>query len=140
MKSKQLLRAILMLLSVAMLSTSVLKAQQFDRQAMLENLAYNVILPSHESFEQSANELEQSVKAFIETADQAQLELVQASWLKAVINWQSSNLFSLGDLKMMVLHNQISKAINPKLIEESIMSGETLNADFIDQQGSSSRH
>lgn len=120
-----------------LLITTVSQAQTFDRDAMLENLAYNIILPSHESFLEAAANLESTVNELKQEPNEDSLEAAQKSWRNAIIKWQSSNLFALGDLQIMILHNQISKGINSQLIEENILMTNTINASFIEDQGSS---
>ena len=42
-------------------------ANDFDRQAMLDNIAFNIFLPLHEELVGKADELKQDVEAFAET-------------------------------------------------------------------------
>ena len=96
----------------------------FERGAMLENIALNVVLPLQEDFVAQTGTLENAVKTLRDNPSLETLQAAQEAWLAASAAWQRANLFEVGGLEMTVLFNQISKApTDPKLIDKAIAEG-----------------
>lgn len=111
----------------------------FDRQAMLESIVNHVILPGFEAFVEESAALEAAINAFAADPSVETLEAAQAAWETAANRWEEVTIFSLG-LRLMALHNQISKLpVNSSFIEDFIAGEMELNEAFIDSTGSTSK-
>ena len=96
----------------------------FERRAMLENIAMNVVLPLQQTFVQETQALEGVVQALSQNPSPETLQATQEAWLAASTAWQRVNLFEVGGLEMTVLFNQINKApTDPALIDKAIAEG-----------------
>ena len=121
---------------VLFLMLAVAQAQDFERGAMLESLTTNVILPAHERLLATSESFEQAAHSFAENPSPETLDAVQTAWSEAGTAWAGIELYALGPLDIMVLHNQINKpAINTGFIEDYLASGE-VNAETLTKQGS----
>ena len=125
-------------LFLCLLIVSLSHAQSgFDRHAMLENIALNVVLPCHERFVQAAIAFEEATERLASSANLAKLETAQAAWKTAGSSWAHCELFQFGGLEIMILHNQINKRPNLTQIANAINSDTELSSAFIESQGSS---
>ena len=116
------------------------KAKEFDRQVMLNNIAFNILLPSHKDFVVKAGVLEQAVENFAKNPNLETLQTAQESWREASLQWQRCSLFKIGSLSIMLFHSQISKTpANIKLIEGHIKNAEKIDEAFIESIGSTSK-
>ncbi len=112
----------------------------FDRQAMLNNIAFNIFLPLHEDFVGKAETLNQAVGAFAQNLNPNTLKTAQEAWKEAALQWQRCNLFEVGSMSAMLFHNQISKTpANIELIEEHITKADKIDEAFIESIGSTSK-
>jgi len=68
----------------------------FDRNAMLINIADNIIIPSYEDFETKVDLLFTNGTAFSNNPTQTTLEDIRASWLAAYQSWQHIEMFNIG--------------------------------------------
>lgn len=112
----------------------------FDRQAMLENITKEVVLPAHENFVATLAELEEASRIFNNNPNLATLSDVQAAWLAASLGRMAILPFRLGPIDDSLLHNRLDNR-PPRLtfIEETFIGGsEPLTGDYLDSVGSSS--
>ncbi len=116
-----------------------LAQEPFSRKAMLENITYNIILPTHQAFLETTEPLERAVQILVQSPDAVSLSSAQAAWRESIIAWQQSNLFAIGGLDLMILHNQIAKSINIGQIEKLIKEGEKINEIYVENAGSSAK-
>lgn len=108
----------------------------FDRRAMLESIAEHVIMPCNADFVVEAAKLAQQLDAL--TSDNLSESRVQ--WHATMRQWQRCNLFEVGDLRMMILHNQISKApLNHEVIQEYLEADGALDAAAVADFGSNTK-
>ncbi len=115
-------------------------ANDFDRQAMLDNIAFNIFLPLHEELVDKAETLNQAVGAFAQNLNLDTLETAQEAWKEAALHWQRCNLFEVGSMSAMLFHNQISKTpANLELIEDHITKADKIDEAFIESKGSTSK-
>lgn len=96
----------------------------FERSAMLENWADNIIIPSYEAFEATLVDLTTAFGNFKGDASSANLNLLREAWLTAYTNWQRISMFEIGPaealdfrLNMNIYPTDVAK------IEELIASG-----------------
>ena len=104
--------------------TPSVQDEGFERKAMLENIALNVVLPLQQSFVEQTQALEEAVQTLSQNPSQETLQAAQETWTAASAAWQRVNLFEVGGLEMTMLFNQISKTpTDPALIDKAISEG-----------------
>ena len=117
------------------MSLSVTKAQDFDRQVMLTDIA-EVIVSCHQSFAEKTRLLNEATHYFAQSRSEDALLQVQQTWKDAGYAWSQCEFYEIGGLEVMILHNQINKAPNLLQIQEALESDTILNAEFIESKGS----
>ncbi len=96
----------------------------FDRKAMLENIADNIIIPAYQSFSTDVTALKTATATFISTTDEANLISLRAAWTKAYISWQSVSMFEIGKAEELSFKNFMNVfPINSTSITTNISSG-----------------
>lgn len=68
----------------------------FDRAALLENWADNIIIPSYQNFSSYTADLETKTEAFVQNPSQASLAELRQSYEEAYIQYQTVALFNMG--------------------------------------------
>lgn len=68
----------------------------FERKAMLENLADNIIVPAYESFDSEINKMVTSQQAFVGNPTESTLVTLRADWQNAYVEWQKVAMFEIG--------------------------------------------
>lgn len=130
----------LTLLMPSLLSLTSAQTNSFDRKAMLENIAFKVILPCFETFAQKAEKFELATTSLVTTPNTDTLETAQTAWQEAGYAWAQCEPYAFGGLEIMILHNQIDKTpINTSQIESFINADEKIDEAFIDSKGSTAR-
>lgn len=123
-----------------LLSACAFGSPSFDRKAMFRDITQNVILPAHEAFVSESALLVQKVHAFQAEPTVEKLEALQAQWKQVSLAWKACELFELGPVQEVFIHNLIHKwPTNPKLIEEHLASADSIDQDLIDSIGSTSK-
>lgn len=108
----------------------------FDRRAMLASIAEHVILPCNATFLDEVLLLSQELREV--TAEN--LAASREQWRSTMQQWQRCHLFEVGDLRMMILHNQISKVpLNHEFIDEYLEAHEVVDATAVADFGSNSK-
>ncbi|MCB4808110.1 imelysin family protein [Tamlana sp. 62-3] len=69
----------------------------YDRSALLVNLADNIIIPAFQDLETELSTLTEAKNNFVTTPNQANLEVLRASWLTAYTAWQYVEMFDIGE-------------------------------------------
>lgn len=89
---------ILLLLSLAACNddSSNVRENDFDRGALLVNLADNLIIPSFKDLQSKVNAMETAKNAFLADASAANLEALQATWQEAMRSFQACSPFAFG--------------------------------------------
>jgi predicted lipoprotein len=80
-------------------------SDDFDRGAMLNNWAENIIIPAYENYTNKLEDLRSDVVVFSDTPNQINLEKVRTSWLGAYIAWQKVALFQIGKAEVLRLRD-----------------------------------
>lgn len=70
--------------------------QSFDRKAMLENMADNLIIPAFSELQQKVTFMETAVKAFSANPNAATLSAAQQAWESAYLSWQKATPYNFG--------------------------------------------
>jgi predicted lipoprotein len=68
----------------------------FNRKAMLENVADNIIILSFAELQTKVNALNSAVNAFVQTPNETTLQAARAAWEEAYLSWQYANGFNFG--------------------------------------------
>jgi len=77
----------------------------FDRKAMLENIADNIIIPAYQNFSTDMNALGNAVSDFTDTATEENLVKLRSAWAKAYISWQFVNMYEIGKAEEIAYRN-----------------------------------
>jgi hypothetical protein len=68
----------------------------FDRSAMLESMANNLIIPNFQALRTSTGSLAELTEAFVENPSEANLEALKTAWIQAVTDYQHCAAFGFG--------------------------------------------
>lgn len=71
-------------------------APGFDRQAMLDHYAENIITPAYANLQAAITALKANIDAFADTPTEENLVFAQSGWKQAYAAWQSANAFNFG--------------------------------------------
>ncbi|MFV9551539.1 imelysin family protein [Algibacter sp. PT7-4] len=71
-------------------------ADNFDRGAMLTNLADNIIIPAFEDLQTKLSALDIARGNFVNDMNQTNLDLLSDAWLDAYKTWQYVEMFNIG--------------------------------------------
>lgn len=111
---------------------------EFDQNAMLANIAQNVIMPALTKFEAEAAALESAVAALESTADVASLSSAREAWGRARSAWKQCQAFAFGPF------DKITPTIDwwpadTADIDSIVASGGPFDAAFVDGLGTSKK-
>ncbi|MEM7539110.1 MAG: imelysin family protein [Chloroflexota bacterium] len=116
----------------------VLVDGQFDRRAMLTNIANVVILPAHERLAAESAQLQFAIEQFAAEPTAETLITAQEQWVTTAAAGSSIEPFMLRFT--MLIRGQIKKwPINTKFIEDFIADTEQIDEPFISSIGSTSK-
>ena len=90
------LLSLLLLVSACTGDSNSDTAPTFDRQAMLDHYAKNMIRPAYTDLQTAVNALQNSADAFVSAPDVAKLQATQTAWASAYKMWQAANAFNFG--------------------------------------------
>jgi hypothetical protein len=107
----------------------------FDRSALLEHHAKNMIQPAFSALAEKTLALQSASSTFRSSSTEANLLLVQKAWKEAALAWQSANGFNFGPAGEEGLRKGLVEEIGTfpiaaLKIENSINSGQWNTADF----------
>ncbi|MBE2223059.1 MAG: imelysin family protein [Anaerolineae bacterium] len=114
--------------------------ETFDRQAMLENITNQLILPSHATFHTTLLDLETATEAFVADPHADTLTALQETWLTANLARMAVLPYRLGPIDDSLLHNRLDKRPpRTAFIDETILTGEEALTDaYLEGIGSTS--
>lgn len=96
----------------------------FDRTAMLSNLADNIISPAYQDLDSKLGMLVTAKNDFIATPSQTTLDNFRDSWFTAYKTWQYVEMFNIGKAEEIQYHFQMNiYPTNSTDIENNISSG-----------------
>jgi len=96
----------------------------FDRGAMLENWANNIILPSYNQFLLDFAAFKADFESFQNDRSESNLIALRSSWVDAYLSWQSISLFEVGPAEDNGLRLNVNTyPTDVALIETHISSG-----------------
>ena len=137
--------SLLAFLVVAVLAATQLTScfsEPFDREAMLESLGTDVIIPTYAAFEDQAAALSDSAEAFCSARTSSRLGELQEQWKKARVLWKQMDVVNFGP------YMDQPWRLGPKIdfwpvredtVEENLSSDEPLTAEQVSMLGTSSR-
>ncbi len=96
----------------------------FDRKALLENVADNIIVPAYQSFAVDMTALSKATTNFTTTPDLTNLVAVQEAWLTAYETWQTISFFEIGKAEEVSFRNFMNVyPVNASDIDANIAKG-----------------
>lgn len=97
----------------------------FDREAMLQNWADNIIVPGYTSYVNELASLKTSIESFTNTPSTENLQEVRDNWLSANTAWQKVAMFEIGKAEELTLINYTNiYPTNTTDLIETIQSGD----------------
>lgn len=105
-------------------SSSSASGDNYNRTAMLENWADNIIIPSYENFQTKVNNLHNSVVTFNGVVNQTNLDDVRLKWMEAYSAFQHVGFYTIGKAEeIYFLEKTNIYPINTVDIESNVSSG-----------------
>ena len=71
-------------------------SDSYDREELLENIVFNIIIPAHENHMQKLNDLQTQTNNFISEINQSNLESLRSSFVDSYMAWQHIEMFDIG--------------------------------------------
>ena len=71
-------------------------SDNYNRQALLDNLVSNIIIPAHDNHMQHLNDLQSKINIFISDKTISNLQLVRSSFIDSYLAWQHIEMFNIG--------------------------------------------
>jgi hypothetical protein len=110
----------------------------FDKQAMLDNITNNYILPALGNYKTKCDSLNNSSNTFISNPDQQNLNNLRSNWRLALLSWQEVSFLDFGPSEYIVLKSQTNiYPTDTALINNNINAGnwDFSNSNYFDQKG-----
>ena len=96
----------------------------FDREALLINVADNIIVPAYQNFSTDMAALKTAASDFSSNTDGKNLVTLREAWSTAYISWQSVSMFEIGMAESISYRNFMNVfPVNADNIESNIASG-----------------
>ena len=80
----------------------VIEEPGFDRAAMLESIANNLIIPNFEALQSSVDALSAAANTFAQTPSVENLTALRTAWVQAVTDHQHCSAFGFGPAKLLL--------------------------------------
>lgn len=80
----------------------------FNRGAMLTNIADNIIIPAYEDFSTDLNSLVTAKDNFVAAPNQSNLDALRTSWFTAYKTYQAVQMFQIGKAKEILFEEQMN--------------------------------
>ena len=71
-------------------------SDNYNRQALLDNLVSNIIIPAHDNHMQHLNDLQSHINTFISEKTISNLQSVRSSFVDSYLAWQHIEMFNIG--------------------------------------------
>lgn len=105
-------------------STGDQPKDDFDRKALLTNVADNIIVPSYSHFQTVFSEMKTAADQFTASPDPARLSALRQKWRTAYLSWQQVELFNFGPADNVLLRNYFNiYPTDVTLLQSHITSG-----------------
>lgn len=110
---------------------------EFDRAAMLENIANNIILPTYEETNTSVQNLHSKAQTFVDNPTESNLESVRTEWQNSKLIWKKAEIFNFGPVDDLFIATSIDLfPTDVTDIENVIASTETIDQTLLQRLGS----
>jgi predicted lipoprotein len=100
----------------------------FDRGALLESVANQLIIPNFESLQASVDDLAQAADAFVQTTNEGNLIVLRSAWSQAVRDHQHCSAFGFGPANLLLGPYAEVLAVFP--VNEQKVEQNVLNPNF----------
>lgn len=112
----------------------------FDRQAVIENITTEIIIPSHQQFAEATQNLAQTAETFAQEPSQTNFTALQTAWQHANLAWMRCAPFRFNAINESLLPNRIdNRPARTSFIEETIAGEVLISSALIESVGSSSQ-
>ncbi|MBE2223587.1 MAG: imelysin family protein [Anaerolineae bacterium] len=112
-------------------------AVPFDRREMLSNLTYQIILPTHETLESSAEALVQSTQIFVGNPNAENLDSLQNAWLETNLAYMATTPFDFGPVHDTRLHSKLdNRPVDTAYIDETLANDTVITTNSVSDIGS----
>jgi len=116
------------------------EVKSLDREVVLQGIGENVIVPFHQDFQKECQRLYEITEIFQNNPSENQLIEVQNQWKTTQTAWKKCEVFEFGTARDLFMHNKIGKwETNTGFIERNLNGSETLDANFVQNSGSTSK-
>ena len=96
----------------------------FDREALLVNIADNIVIPAYQNFSEDMTVLKTAASDFVAITDETNLISLREAWSTAYISWQSVSMFEIGLAESLSYRNFMNVfPVNETNIEANISNG-----------------
>lgn len=113
---------------------------QYRREAQLNNVYTNGIVPLNARFILETTNLNSSINAFAETPTLTNLKTSQAHWLRLLSIWKNLELYNIGTVEDTFINFEINRwPTNTEIIDTYINSTSAISETFVASNGSSSK-
>ena len=112
--------------------------ENFDKQAMLENIANNYIIPSLENYKNKCEALNNSIQLFITNTNLQTLNNLRTNWVSTLLSWQEVSFLDFGPAEYIILKSQTNiYPVDTIQINNNINLGNWnfSNSNYFDQKG-----
>ncbi|WP_378183753.1 imelysin family protein [Aquimarina sp. SS2-1] len=110
----------------------------FDRKALLENVADNIIIPSYQNFSTDVTSLQTAASNFVNTTNETNLIALRQAWSTAYVSWQYVSMFEIGKAEELLYRDFLNVyPVDVINIESNISSGsyDLTSVSLQDEQG-----
>lgn len=130
----------LALLSALAISCSSPSSSEIDAKPVLTDLTNNVILPTYQRLDESAEVLQKAAHALSDAPSAETLGAAQEAWREARLHWREGEAFRFGPIET----NRITAAIdywpaNTGTVEKVIAGSDELTPAYVDGLGANAR-
>ncbi|TAE00217.1 MAG: hypothetical protein EAZ97_06595 [Bacteroidetes bacterium] len=99
----------------------------FDRKAMLENFANNLIIPAYTDLQGKISVLQAATNQFTQNPDQNKLLVLQNAWEETYVAWQFANAYNFGVAAEEGLKNSLINEIGTFPVNETKINANIAN-------------
>jgi hypothetical protein len=103
-------------------------SDNYNRQALLDNLVSNIIIPAHDNHMQHLNDLQSHINTFISEKTISNLQSVRSSFIDSYMAWQHIEMFDIGYAEEIMYRRKMN--IYPTNTDRVEINIQNQNIDF----------
>ena len=103
-------------------------SDSYDREELLENIVFNIIIPAHENHMQKLNDLQTQTNNFISEKNQSNLESLRSSFFDSYMAWQHIEMFDIGYAEEIMYRRKMN--VYPTNTDRVEINIQNQNIDF----------